>query len=58
MSKNPKDNKKKKNLKNYDDTPTLKSPAKTIWGKIIIIVIVSAMIILPVVTLILTLLDI
>lgn len=58
MSNKPKGNKKKKQLKNYDDTPVIKSPAKTVWGKVTIIIIVAAMIILPLVSLILMLLDI
>lgn len=51
-------NKHKKNINkrtNYEDVPTFKSPAKTLWGKILIIVIVFAMVILPVVALIITL---
>ena len=51
-------NKHKKNINkrtNYEDVPAFKSPAKTLWGKILIIVIVFAMVILPVVALIITL---
>lgn len=53
-------NKHKKNVSkktNYDDVPAFKSPAKTLWGKILIMVIVFAMIILPVVALIITLVN-
>lgn len=34
------------------EIPVLKSPSKTIWGKVVIIIIVSAMVILPIVGLI------
>ncbi len=51
-------NKKEKPIKNTKDSPkpnaipTFKSPAKTMWGKIIILVIVAAMLLIPVITLI------
>lgn len=56
MSNKP-EKKKKQNRKNVDTTPSLKSPAKTLWGKIVIIVIVCAMALIPVVGLIFALID-
>lgn len=43
--KNIKHSNKKANTqkRQYEDVPTFKSPAKTLWGKIVIIIIVVAM---------------
>ncbi len=41
--------------KNPDEIPTFKSPAKTLWGRIVVLVIVAAMILLPLIVLIITL---
>lgn len=51
-------NKKDKPIKNTKDSaksgeiPTFKSPAKTTWGRIVILIIVAAMLLIPVITLI------
>lgn len=37
---------------NYEDVPTFRSPAKTTGGKIIILTIVAAMVIIPLIALI------
>lgn len=39
-----KEKKSKKTKTNSGDVPTFKSPANTVWGKIVIIFLVSAMV--------------
>lgn len=60
MSKNSKpkkvDTKETKPTKS-GEIPTFKSPAKTTWGRIVILAIVAAMVLIPVVALIVMLLQ-
>jgi hypothetical protein len=53
-----KDKKNKKNTSSTGyDVPTLKNPLKTLWGKIIVVIILAGMVLLPVVGLIIMLIE-
>lgn len=52
MSKKEKPIKHKNEQSKPGEIPTFKSPAKTAWGKIIILIIVAAMVLIPLITLI------
>lgn len=52
MNEKKKPIKNKKEPKKSGSVPTFKSPAKTTWGKIVILVIVAAMVLIPLITLI------
>ncbi len=55
VKKQPKENIKVE--KKPGDIPTFKSPAKTLWGKIVIIIIVAAMILIPVIAVVIALMN-
>lgn len=60
MSKNKKKSnyqKPKTQKKQYENVPAFKSPAKTVWGKIIILMIVIAMVGASIIGLIFALID-